>query len=82
MDIFTYAYCIEAFKETPNIPIAKRKKCQYLLNIIIAGRVPFGATSGSSPFRNDVLDLNPFHQFVIPVLCGDAAVEAGLIDGG
>ena len=44
--------------------------------------VPFGVTSGSSPFRKAVLDLNPFHQFVKPVLCGDVAVEAEAKDEG
>jgi hypothetical protein len=38
--------------------------------------VPFGATSGSSPFLKGVLDLNPFHQFVNEVFEGEVAAEA------
>ena len=44
-------------------------------------KVPFGAVSGSSPFRNGVFDLKPFHQFVREVFEGDDVTEEGC-EGG
>lgn len=70
MEMLTYAYRIDVFNETPNIPndISAQKTKRYL---------PFDATSCSSPFRNSGLALNPFHQFAKEAFEGEVEETEG-----